>query len=318
MKQLMLCVLALAGTVLNAGAQNQAVRLTKFEGKTITRVNVSNTFDVTLSQGELTRAVVEVNTELEPYLEFKLEGSTLTVALNDHQKLHGLLTDAHLKADIVVSRLDALQVTGAARVTCSGTFQGNDAQLRLSGVSRLTGLNLDVKGAASAEASGSSSMNAMKLNASQGMSMKLSGVARVNDCSLGSSGNLLLEVFGSARADKTGITAADLTLKQSGASSSDLTLDLRSLYYTGSGSSRCTLKGNGSFADFQLSGASTCNAQGLLVQKAKALSSGSARLTLNATESADMSASGASSIRYTGNPRITTHTTAASSIRPLP
>lgn len=323
MKKLILCFLVLAGTAFNAGAQRQAVRLTKFEGRTITHVNIRNAFTVTLSQGSDTKAVVEVDTELEPYLVFTLEGSTLTIGLNERWNNRERFPQKgvpypHLKADLVISRLDALNVSGAVRVTGTGSFRGRSTQLGVSGASRITGLLLDTEGAFSGEISGASSVSGLMLNAARGGALRVSGAARFTGSRIASPSNFKLEVSGSARADQFDLSTIDFTVVQTGSSSGNFTLNARNLYYTGSGTSRCTLKGDSHSADFQVSGAASCNAQDLLVQDAQGVTSGCARLTLNATGTADLSASGASSIRYTGNPKATRHTSAASSIEPLP
>ena len=66
--------LLLVGSV--ASAQTRMVRLTRYEGWPITGVSASgafDAFDVWLIRSDETRAVVEINEQLEPMLRFEID-----------------------------------------------------------------------------------------------------------------------------------------------------------------------------------------------------------------------------------------------------
>lgn len=64
-------VLLLVGSV--ASAQTRMVRLTRYEGRSITGVSASGAFDVRLIRSDETRAVVEIDERHEPMLRFEID-----------------------------------------------------------------------------------------------------------------------------------------------------------------------------------------------------------------------------------------------------
>jgi len=84
-----------------------------------------------------------------------------------------------------------------------------------------------------------------------------------------------------------------------------------------SGASRITLSGKGRKMALEISGASQGNLQDFVVADAAVELSGASRATVNATGKLDADVSGASALRYTGNPTMgSVKSSGASTIQP--
>lgn len=179
MKKLVLTLLLLAGFTLQGGAQNTPATITRFEGKTIDRVTVGAFFNVKLSQGKDTRAVVRIDPELEPYLVCELEGSTLTLNLNIVQtgKKSDIpaLQNRVMEADIVVSSLESLNVSGFCKVSCQNKFTGRDVRINIGGSTSVSGLDCSSQGPLNAEVTGFAHLTELSLAAQGNMSVQVSG-----------------------------------------------------------------------------------------------------------------------------------------------
>lgn len=114
-----------------------------------------------------------------------------------------------------------------------------------------------------------------------------------------------LEASGASRVTFTGFKSGhDLGLNVSGASnakgsveSGDVTIDV-------SGASRLVLSGSGGSLRANVSGASTADLSDFGVADANVEASGASRINVNASGRLDAEASGASSVRYSGNPTM--------------
>lgn len=81
-----------------------------------------------------------------------------------------------------------------------------------------------------------------------------------------------------------------------------------------SGASSANLAGRTTRLTANVSGACGVEADQLVATMATLIVTGASHMTVNATRQLDASASGASSIRYVGKPKLTSHATGASSI----
>lgn len=232
---------ALVAVVLLAGCTLPAARSILGSGKTVTlefdfddftQVNVSNAFRVDITQADGYSIQVEVDDNLEPYLEVKRVGDELQIGLKP--RLNILFGNTTLRAWVTMPQLTGLEVSGASRCDIAG-FE-SDKRLNL-------------------EASGASTV----------------------------------------RGD---ITSGTARIEASGASTVELT-------------------GAGSDLDAIASGASTLRLDDFVVLDARADASGASRITVNLSGTLDATASGASSVRYLGDPaRVKRNSSGASSIEP--
>jgi hypothetical protein len=127
-----------------------------------------------------------------------------------------------------------------------------------------------------------------------------------------------LDLSGATRTAISGFKSTDpLDAEVSGASMLDGALEAGDVRFRLSGASRVTLSGNGHKMALEASGASQGNLERFAVAEAKVELSGASRATVNVTGALDASASGASTLRYTGSPELrSVESSGASTIRP--
>ena len=198
-----------AGTL---AAQIRMVRLTRFEGKPITGISASSSFDVELIRSERTSAIVEINTELEKYLVFELDAQgVLKLGLRPG----GIRTERSiLRARICLNDLRFISASGASDISCTGSFEGKDASIRLSGASELDALDLTCTGDVDISCSGASNMDGTSIRFAE-MKITLSGAS---DATIsGQGGRLNCELSGASKLRISG-EADDAMLRLSGAS----------------------------------------------------------------------------------------------------
>lgn len=93
-------------------------------------------------------------------------------------------------------------------------------------------------------------------------------------------------------------------LNISGASTATIyNVKTRNLKLKSSGASRLEVSGEADNVEIEVSGASKLDAENLKAERAKIESSGASKVSVCASETIDANASGASTIRYSGNPK---------------
>jgi hypothetical protein len=156
------------------------------------KVDVGSAFDVEIRQGDAFRVVVRVDDNVEQYLDVVKQGSTLRIDLKPHSL--ATLTAVTLEAEVTMSQLTGLALSGATNASVTG-FESTEAlRLDVSGASHATlsgsggDLILEVSGASSAnlrdfpvgsanvEASGASSAT---VNVSGELNVEASGASNV-------------------------------------------------------------------------------------------------------------------------------------------
>ena len=194
-------VLLLVGSV--ASAQTRMVRLTRYEGRSITGVSASGAFDVRLIRSDETRAVVEIDERHEPMLRF--DGGVRIDSRHAKRRLYLYLSD-----------LAYIRASGASDVDCAGLFESGDVRIELGGASDLGGLELAAAGVVSVEAGGSSDIDASV------RCRELNGTfSGASDIVLsGFSGNLYCDLSGASDMKVSG-AAGIVSVKCSGASDFD-------------------------------------------------------------------------------------------------
>lgn len=128
-----------------------------------------------------------------------------------------------------------------------------------------------------------------------------------------------IELSGATELTATNLLTFDrLDLDASGASEIEMEMKASSFYLDLSGASELTLLGNVEKATIDASGASELNTEELEIEYLKIDVSGACDARVFATKELDIEASGASSIKYKGDPEsISTDISGASSIRKI-
>lgn len=205
-------VLLLVGSV--ASAQTRMVRLTRYEGRSITGVSASGAFDVRLIRSDETRAVVEIDERHEPMLRFEIDSCGVV-----HVGMDGIRGDIHdvrWRLYLYLNDLTYIRASGASDVDCVGLFESGDVRIELGGASDLRGLELAAAGVVSIEARESSDIDASV------RCRELNGTfSGASDAVLsGFSGNLYCNLSGDSDMKVSG-TAGIVSVKCSGVSDFD-------------------------------------------------------------------------------------------------
>lgn len=127
-----------------------------------------------------------------------------------------------------------------------------------------------------------------------------------------------LDLSGATRTSITGFKSGErLNAKISGASQLEGDIETGDVRFEVSGASRLTLSGLGQKMALEASGASQANLANYRVSEATVEVSGASKATVNVTGSLDGEVSGASTLRYTGDPTLgSVKSSGASTIQP--
>lgn len=193
------------------------------------RVNVSDAFDVEITQGGSFSVVVRVDDNFVEYLDIVKRGGTLNIELRAHS--FARVNATTMEAEVTMPELTGLGLSGASDVSITGFASSETLSVHVSGASSLRG---DIE-------SGDSTFD-------------VSGASHVSLS--GSGGDLGLEVSGASDADLAEFDVGDASVQASGASSVTVnasgTLDV-----SASGASHVHYLGTPTLGSVESSGAST-------------------------------------------------------------
>lgn len=112
---------------------------------------------------------------------------------------------------------------------------------------------------------------------------------------------------------KNRLDGSSLSIDLGGAASLSLDIDVSSFEFDAGGASEAELSGRARTAIIETSGASELSAENLVIGRLGLMTSGASEADVNVTEKLKVDASGASDVRYKGNPEIESDISTASS-----
>jgi hypothetical protein len=347
MKKLLLSIVAVAALV-SCGSVVLAQSTTSkshFEGQTITGVEVSSIFEVTLVKSNQTRAVVEVERDIEPYVRISRDGAGIvSIGVRDlhgsEQRAWNRLTNNRkvtMRLTLYLPGINTIRMSGVTALSTADVFTGQNLDILMSGVSKIRG-RFDVTSAqAKLQVSGVSEIEDMVLPSTTDLvvlisgtskitlnvpkagysRLGLSGVTNLRLTGVGSQGNW--SVSGSSRLDAEGFTARELNLNVSGAARAGVNVagagaDLTA---TVSGSSNASIAASGvGLAKIDVSGAASVRITGN-GERGNWSASGSGRIDGEEFSLRELTvgASGAASARVNVSGTLNTKTSGSASIR---
>lgn len=348
-------MLAFAVSVSSRDAAAPMVRITRFQGMPIKGVAVTNCI-LELVNSSNTMTSVELPEDLQPYLILEMgSDGIVTIGLrNVPRNLQQKYRSTSVKATVNAKDIRSIQASGASRINCSGAFQASGLDVMLSGASVISGLNhtasgnTDIKISGAGKIidqsrlnaayvklmiSGSSLLNQLEVRGSESVNLAISGASKYLGNMYGK--NIGVTISGASDFDGE-IRASELTLGASGASKvnsnivcskfksnilggSKLTLtlnDARETEFTVSSASSVRVSGNTPSLRLSASGASKFDGSNFTADAAWISASSASNVNLTVNSELSVSASGASSVKYRGNPRIINQSaTSGSNIR---
>lgn len=154
-------------------------------------IEISSAIDIQLMPGNSPSVKVEIDNNLQSYIEVYTRGSVLHIRQKDNTSLN---TSQRVKVYVTTPALERLAVSGACKLTATDTIRSNgNLDIAISGASeadmtiKAAGLSLDLDGASVAnlkgdvqdlevDASGSCNLNAFGLSAAN-VDIKLEGAS---------------------------------------------------------------------------------------------------------------------------------------------
>jgi hypothetical protein len=271
MRKLILSVAAativLSAASVAANAQEISTK-TFFENEHISGVNVGSAFEVVLIKSLESRAVVEINTELENGMQVSRNADgVVAVNLNDISRNvwrefnRRPENERTMRLTLYLPSLSKIELSGVAHLSSIDSFSGNDVEIELSGASTILNHleiatpHIKIDGSGTSRAS-------LLLAATQNLEVETSGAS-------------LVEI------DARGLEHSRLML---------------------SGSSQVTLRGDGVQGEWSASGAAKITTEEFEMNELTLETSGASSARVNVSGTLTTHTSGNSSIRYRGEP----------------
>ena len=198
----------LASAACGGGTGSGKVESERIAVSPFSRLDVENTFDVTVSIGQKAAVVVRVDDAHRDALDVGVTGDTLHVGLEPGTSVG----DATLQADVTVPALSGIDVSGASKVHLADQTAADALELVVSGASGLDGPveisegRLDVSGASHASLEGS----AVRLDLSVSGASSVRGIAftaQTLTASLSGASSVELAVTDSLSAEASGASS---------------------------------------------------------------------------------------------------------------
>lgn len=140
-------LLALSATLaFSFGGALQAQESTTVQTMQISRlrgIDAHSGFDVTLTQGPASKAVISIDSRLRPYLRATVHDGVLSIGFNNLP--HDLQRVKGRKAEVTVGSLEKLDVHSGAKVTGSGSFTAGECEIDVHSGALVTGIDITAK-----------------------------------------------------------------------------------------------------------------------------------------------------------------------------
>ena len=261
-------------------AQNTTT-MTRFEDQRITGVDASSAFDVVLVKSDRTRAVVEIQRDLEPYVKISRDAAgVVSISLRDVDNRRwrdfNRLPEKEriIRLTLHLPTISTIRLSGAADLSSSDSFNCENVDIQLTGAS-------DIKGSLAI--------------ASTNVKLQCSGASDAS-LNLPATRNLVVVASG----------ASDIEISATGLTYSRISV---------SGASDLEIRGDGQRGEWTASGASEIKGDRFAAKKLSVTASGASSARVNVSGTLTARASGASSIRYAGKPAKINNT--SDDVRPL-
>ena len=280
MKKLFITIAAAAIAMIAANAEEKEK---VFDFGEITSINAGFNYVLEVTQGRSDKVKVVYESEMEDMLKIKYSSTTKSLSLfasNDIQKMFKNKNPKPIKVYLEMKEIKSIDLSGASKVTFTGTFKAEDLDIDVSGASRLSGLEVngksldaDCSGASTAEFTG---------NFSEKLEMDVSGAAKMSFN--GSSSKMDVDVSGAGKLRCDGI------------------FETCEVVCTGAAS--VVLNGKTTYAEYECSGASSIDAQDFIARNADLELTGASKIKVHATGELRHNVSRASKMTYYGNAKI--------------
>jgi hypothetical protein len=247
----------------------------------ITSISAGYTYDIKVTKGNSDKVVISAPERYAKYIKVSFSSGFLKLYFDEsfrNRRFTRNYNDEKISVTLEMSRIDYLDLSGAARFSSNDTFFSNELKLDVSGAASIHPLNI--------------SGNSLKLDLSGASNATLNGDFGMIKGELSGAASVILNV--NSKDTDLEISGA-ANLKYNGDVKHNLTLD-------NSGASRSTVNGNGTRVIISCSGASNANTRNFKANDVNVEVSGASNASVYSAKSLTVETSGCSKITYYGNP----------------
>ncbi|HJF69846.1 MAG TPA: DUF2807 domain-containing protein [Butyricimonas virosa] len=257
MKKISFVIFMLCFTIVEAFSQEQ-ISISRFQGQKITGIEAHGIFNITAKQGTTTGVTVNIPARLEKQLVLKLDSDgKLQIYIEGKitSKNRKNNDDDHFTAEVTVTTLNNVELTGVCKLETIGDFTTNKLKVDLSGASKML-INGDflTKEKLEIELSGASHLKGRITSPES--SFDISGASNLT--LKGNTIHCKIEVSGASKAALDDFPINELKAEVSGAARAQFQVKEKISLHT-SGASKATYSGDPIILSLHSSGASNIN-----------------------------------------------------------
>ena len=249
MKKISFVIFMLCLTITGAFAQEQ-ISISRFQGQKITGIKAHGIFNITAKQGATTGVTVNIPARLEKQLVLKLDSEGKITTKNKRNN-----DDDHFTAEVTVTSLDNVELTGVCKLETTGNFTTAKLKVNLSGASKMLisgdflakeKLDIELSGASNLKGQMTSPESTFDISGASNLSLK------------GNTIHCKMEVSGASKANLENFPINELKAEVSGAAKAQFQVKEKISLHT-SGASKATYSGDPIILSLHSSGASNIN-----------------------------------------------------------
>lgn len=259
-----------------AQTEKKSFNVSGFEG-----IDAGGVFEIELVKGDKESLTIETEAEIMPHVKVKVTGGVLRLSIETKDLPSKFKRNMKaVKAYVSVKNLTNINLSGVTKMNVISAFSTNDFVARISGVSKVEGLNISAK--------------SIKVNLSGASSMDVKGKAETASFELSGASKITInQDFGGLKLGGSGAAKIDITGSN----------EYAELSFSGAVNTRMS-GGSSTKILLEMSGASKFEAPDYPVKEMDIKVSGVSNVNVNVTESISVEVSGGSNIRYKGDPQI--------------
>ena len=264
----------------------QFVTLSLFANNTITKrydfgtiksIDASSIYEIEVTEGTEKGVTIVCDAAYEGRLDVKYFQGELILAMKTNVQM---INKGGIKVYLQMPTIEDIELSGAAKLTASGTFKTRELDIDLSGATSLKGLNINGS-ELSIDCSGASNLT-ITGDFSSSIDAEVSGASKVT-------------INGNSR---------DLEIEVSGASNVQVTGEHKFTETSCSGASSIKLEGSTGYFKSETSGASNLKAQDYTAKDGYAEVTGTSNAKIRCTGTLKIMVSKMSKLTHYGNPNI--------------
>ena len=250
----------------------------KYDFGTIKSIDAGSIYEIEVTEGNQKGVTIVYDAVYEGHLEVKYFQGELILGMKPNVKM--INNKEGIKVYLQMPTIEEIDLSGAAKLTASGTFKTRELDIDLSGATSVKGLQI--------------SGNELSIDCSGASNLTITGDF---------SSSIEADVSGASKVTITG-NSRDLEIEASGASNVHVTGENKFTEASCSGASSITLEGSTSYFKSETSGASNLKAQNYTAKDGYAEVTGASNAKIRCTGTLKIMVSKMSKLTHYGNPNI--------------